>query len=135
MCEYFIFESILSFFYNWSNTYEKIQEKSDTVWKNQRYQVILEYRSIFSPPINWINFIYEFVTRGGSCTNGSSVENSDSDCKFLWLTILNSFLILFFFYWKADILIDYEQKSAQELLKHLSDAAENLKNQNELLKR
>ena len=74
-----IFVLFICFFSNLSNTYQSIQEKSDIVWKNQRYQVILEYKSIFAPPFNWINFILDCInnidTNSDECTN--------DDCKSL----------------------------------------------------
>jgi hypothetical protein len=36
-----------------SNTYSKIEQKSDMVWKNQRYRLISQY-SVMAPPFNLI---------------------------------------------------------------------------------
>ncbi len=66
------------FLCNLSNTYYSIQEKSDIVWKNQRYQFILEYRSIFAPPLNLIKFILDYIN-----IDTDPVERTDanSECK------------------------------------------------------
>jgi hypothetical protein len=46
-----------------SSTYQHIQEKSDVVWKNQRYHLICEYvkSPILPPPLNLIIYPYFFV--------------------------------------------------------------------------
>ena len=49
-----------------SNTYQNIQEKQDIIWKNQRLDVILEYRSIFSPPLNFITYIFDAINNNDS---------------------------------------------------------------------
>ena len=48
------FHSFLS-----SNTYENIQERSDIVWKNQQYGLIVEYYYLVPAPINF--FVYIFL--------------------------------------------------------------------------
>ena len=72
------------FLYNLSNTYQSIQEKSDIVWKNQRYQVILEYRSIFAPPLNWIKFILDY---NNFETNNDEITVTNSECKYFKQTL------------------------------------------------
>ena len=39
-----------------SNTYSKVQEKSDTVWKIQRYHLIRQYSSALAPPLNSLGY-------------------------------------------------------------------------------
>ena len=58
-----------------SNTYQNIQEKQDIIWKNQRLDVILEYRSIFSPPLNFITYIFDAI-------NNNSDNNNENNTKF-----------------------------------------------------
>jgi hypothetical protein len=72
-----IFVLFICFFSYLSNTYQSIQEKSDIVWKNQRYQVILEYRSIFAPPFNWIKLIHDYIDNIDTNSN----QYTNDDCK------------------------------------------------------
>jgi hypothetical protein len=48
-------------FINLSHTYEKIQGKSDLIWKNQRFQLIYEYieSPILPPPLNVLIYLWK----------------------------------------------------------------------------
>ncbi len=48
------FNRLFKLFHLYSNTYQKIQKDSDSVWKNQRYYLISEYWALHVPPFNII---------------------------------------------------------------------------------
>ena len=50
---------LFKLFHLYSNTYEKIQKHSDSVWKNQRYHQIYEYidSHVLPPPLNLLIFL------------------------------------------------------------------------------
>ncbi len=76
-------------FYNLSNTYQSIQEKSDMVWKNQRYQVILEYRIILAPPLYLIKYILDYMNIDANLDDSS---DTNSEWKSFKLTSFWVFL-------------------------------------------
>ena len=43
-----------------SNTYEKIEENADKIWKRQRYDLVYDYfyKSLFPRPLNMIYYLY-----------------------------------------------------------------------------
>jgi hypothetical protein len=109
----------------WSNTYENIQEKSDIVWKNQRYSLIVEYYQLVPAPLNLLVYFFYFgkFIQKKICNKQKIVENFNNECNF-WLSLINLILILFYL---VDILIDFERKCAQEHLKNIESIKQNNK--------
>ena len=62
-----------------SSTYDKIQNRSSHVWKNQYYHLVLEYieAPFLPPPINLIAIFYKFVLKH-SCKQGNEIINERS---------------------------------------------------------
>ena len=71
---------------NISNTYEQIQDKSDTVWKNQRYQLIYEYINspILPPPLNIFLYLWYLINliKNRIRKTEHQIDNLDDEIKF-----------------------------------------------------
>ena len=76
--------------YFFSNTFEKIQTNSDTVWKNQRYELIREYIE-YSPvpsPLNIIYRIWSFFFKAKKEKNENNNFSIKSNFCFLKLKFM-----------------------------------------------
>ena len=74
------FHSFLS-----SNTYENIQERSDIVWKNQRYGLIVEYYYLVPSPLNLLAYIYNIINYiiKKNFKKQPIFTNFDGECEYL----------------------------------------------------
>ena len=68
-----------------SNTYENIQEKSDIVWKNQRYGLIVEYYYLVPSPLNLLAYIYNIINYiiKKNFKKQPIFTNFDGECEYL----------------------------------------------------
>ena len=112
----------------YSNTYEKIQQKSDIVWKNQRYHLIFEYidSPIIPPPLNLIHSIWFSIFKKPDCATTTKdkfmvYEENVTDTNFYSNFCFNLSVSLnklnFHFNVDNNFLINYERKMAKEFLK------------------
>jgi hypothetical protein len=65
---------LFKLFHLYSNTYEKIQKHSDSVWKNQRYYLISEYYALNLPPFNIIIRSIRYIMKRKN-DNGIFIKN------------------------------------------------------------
>lgn len=70
-----------------TSTYEDVQDKTDRIWKFQRYRLVFEYydRSAFPPPISIIGYVIAIVKyvreRRGRNINNRSAGNKTDDAS------------------------------------------------------
>ena len=67
-----------------SNTYENIQQRSDIVWKNQRYSFIVEYYQLVPAPLNLLVYFVYFgkYIQKKICKKHKIAEKLDNECNF-----------------------------------------------------
>lgn len=79
--------SLTSFFSSLSSTHDKVQQNADIIWKNQRYQLILECNSypILPIPFNLLYYLYYLLFKIPLkclvyiCSKKCETTNEDND--------------------------------------------------------